>query len=383
MNLSECNKCGKCREVCPSYAVFLKESFSPRGRAFLWKALKNKTLNHSKSMEERIMSCLLCGSCINKCPLEVNVPSLVYEIRDKTQKNLKLQLFKYFSLYPRHFFYFFNQITKISFLKTIFARKIFSSVDRFSLFEFNNHTQRGLQIYNKLKPSGRIALFLGCSTYHLMPSLTNAVVNILNELNYEVLIPPQKCCGAPLLASGFREQAVKLAKKNLEVYSSFKIDGVLSPCPTCFHFLSSIYEELVGKKLRIIKFEEFIGDLGLKPTSQAQEGTIFFHNSCHSSNYLKEGDSLIKILKELSGLEIEKREGCCGFGGLFSFLFEKESMDITKQKVLEYEKAQMIITSCPNCIIQLKYVMKKKEILHYAEFINKIIKGEQNGRKRV
>lgn len=383
MNLSECNRCGKCREVCPSYSIFMKESFSPRGRVLLLRSFNKKTIADSKELKERVLSCLLCGSCINKCPLEVDVPFIVYEVRQKLRKSLKLRFFKYFSLYPEFFFILLSKLNSFKMIKSFFERKNLLSLERFSVFSPNVSKPKGLQIFNKIKPSARVALFLGCSTNYLMPSITDSLVNILDELNYEVLIPPQKCCGAPLLASGFRDEAVALAKKNLETYSSFKIDGVLSPCPTCSHFLSSVYEELVGKRVSIIKFEEILSNLNLKFPLDRPEGKIIFHSSCHSSNYLKEGDQLVEKLREISQFAIEKREGCCGFGGLFSFLFEKESMDITKQKVLEYEKAQMIITSCPNCIIQLKYSMKNKEILHYAEFINKIIKGEQNGRKRL
>jgi glycolate oxidase iron-sulfur subunit len=43
----------------------------------------------------------------------------------------------------------------------------------------------------------------------------------------------------------------------------------------------------------------------------------------------------------------------------------------------------MIITSCPNCIMQFKFTMKDKKIFHYLEIINKILteRGEKNGGK--
>lgn len=102
---TECNKCGKCKQLCPSYQIFLNESFSPRGRIMLIKTLeKQKEIISGEPLKQRIFSCLLCGTCESLCPLDVNVSTLIYKTRAKMKKNLSLYLFKYFSFYPGVFF---------------------------------------------------------------------------------------------------------------------------------------------------------------------------------------------------------------------------------------------------------------------------------------
>ncbi|GAB5047057.1 hypothetical protein TdN_14490 [Thermodesulfovibrio sp. TK110] len=212
-----------------------------------------------------------------------------------------------------------------------------------------------------------------------MPSITEALIYILNWLNYEVIVPKQHCCGAPLLSAGFEKEAKKLAIKNLKIYKSFNIDGIITPCPTCAHFIGDVYKELTGDGLNVLKFPDLFEE-NLEEFKGKSRDNVFFHVSCHTSNYVKDSDNTLKLLKKF-GIDAEKKTGCCGFGGVFSFLFEKQSMDILRRKVLEYEKADMIISSCPNCIIQFKSSMKDKKILHYAEVIQKILlKGEKDGR---
>lgn len=385
MNIIDCNRCGKCKEVCPSYRIFLNESFSPRGRFFLYKAMQDRNIEYSKALRDRILSCLLCGSCIEKCPIKVDVPMFVYEIRSFMKKNLSLSLFKYFSIHPKFFISLFNKINKFKILPHLLKKQRLipsSFISKFSSYKVSISENKSLKIFNKLKPSGRIALFLGCSTQYMMPSITNSLAQILNEINYEVIIPKQKCCGAPLLAAGFRDEAINLANKNILSFNSFKIDGVISPCPTCSHFISSIYEEIIGDKIKVIKLSDLLDNQNLEKYSKLNLKKIYFHNSCHSANYLHEGNNISNLLNKMIEGEIDIKEGCCGFAGLFSYFFEKQSIDITKQKILEYEKADMIVTSCPNCKVQFQYIMQDKLILHYAEFINNFFKGVEYGRKR-
>ncbi|MDI1470947.1 MAG: (Fe-S)-binding protein [Thermodesulfovibrio sp.] len=383
MEILECNRCGKCKEFCPSYLIFLRESFCPRGRFQLSLLLQEQKIKENDKLRKRIFSCLLCGACINICPLQINIPMLIYETRAKMQKKMFNYFFKYFSLYPKFFFSALHFLGNSKILCTILKKqkKIPSSLlEKFFVIESKKAEKQSFKIYNKIKPKGRVALFLGCSTNYIMPSLTESLVSLLSNENYEIIIPKQNCCGAPLLSNGFKEETLKIAKKNIETYKSFNIDGVITPCPTCAHFIENIYEEITGESINVIQISDLIENL---PVNYTSESKIFFHESCHSSNYIKETDKILNLLTKLGFHNIQRKSGCCGFAGIFSFLFEKESMDILQKKVLEYEKADMIITSCPNCIMQFKFAMKDKKIFHYLEIINKILteRGEKNGRK--
>lgn len=109
MQLTECLRCGQCKESCQSYKFFLKESYSPRGRLNLINAFEENKIKESLSFKQRIFSCLLCGACENNCPLNLNISNLVYETRAKIRKEKLHYLFKYFSFYPGIFFFYFTK----------------------------------------------------------------------------------------------------------------------------------------------------------------------------------------------------------------------------------------------------------------------------------
>ncbi len=379
MESIDCNRCGKCKEICPSYKVFMSEAFCPRGRLHLFYLFQEGLVPDSNALKERIFSCLLCGSCFSKCPLGINVPDFMYEARQKITKDSKLYLFKYFSLYPHLAFTGLKILEKISPLSSFLQKiKIFplKLIDKLRVFDKSHEFTKNLKIFNKIKPKGRVALFLGCSVNYFMPSLREAMIDLLSKANFEIIIPKQSCCGAPLLAAGFKEEILSLALKNINIYKSFQIDGVITPCSTCAHFLSSQYKDLTGENVKILNFADLLENSDNIFQDIKSHLQVYFHVSCHSSNYIKDTNKIMEIIKK-QGVSLEKKEGCCGFAGLFSFLFEKESMDILKKKVLEYEKADMLISSCPNCIIQFKYMMENKKVMHYIEFIQKnLLKGE-------
>jgi|GEM_PF-1276408 len=380
IDLLECTRCGKCREVCQSYKCFMNESFSPRGRLKLIYTFYAGEITQSNSFDQRILSCMLCGFCQNICPLEIDLPMLIYKARADMKKKKFFYFLKYFSLYP-HLFFSLLKIFRNSFISEKLIKKFPKNqfLQKYLTFKEDQINQKFLKTYSVVKPKGRVAVFLGCSTKYLMPSIGKSLISLLNKIKYEVILPEQLCCGAPLLSAGFKEDSIKLAKKNLEIYKAFNIEGVVTPCPTCAHFLRDVYSELLNENLTILNIEDLLNEnLAEKEISMEQQ-SVCFHPSCHTINYIRDNQKILNLLKKQGFREIQQKKGCCGFAGLFSFLFEKQSMDILREKVLEYEKNDMIVTSCPNCIIQFKFAMKNKKIFHYIEVIEKsYLKGEKN-----
>lgn len=367
-NIDYCTKCGKCKEVCPSYKLFLNESYSPRGRLKLISEFNNRKITESNSFKRRLFSCFLCGACL-VCPVEISIPMSVYETRASISKAFKLYFLKYFSFYPE---FFFTALNLVSPLFRLF--KTDYQIRKFSSFIVQKEKNL-LKIYSKPLAKGRFALFFGCTTNYLLPSLKQSLISILNNIGYEVLVPKQNCCAAPLYSAGFKEEALKLSEENIKSYNSFNIDGVITPCPTCAYMIDKVYKQFLGESIKVIRLSEVLENFSGTETSKE----AIFHISCHMKNYIKDDARISEILKN-SGLKIQTDEGCCGFAGLFSFLFEKESLDILNRKVLKYKNVDMIITSCPNCLLQFKFALGEDKVFHYVEVLNKNLnKGVKNG----
>jgi len=62
--VTECFKCGLCKELCPVLRVMREEQYSPRGKAII---LENGFF------EKIVYECSLCKACEYKCPLNLKL----------------------------------------------------------------------------------------------------------------------------------------------------------------------------------------------------------------------------------------------------------------------------------------------------------------------
>lgn len=93
-NSLSCTECGRCTSVCPANTTGKK--LSPRKIMMDLRArmkekgpqlLKNKDFNDGKSLvrdyisEEELWACTTCNACAKECPININQPSLIVDMR--------------------------------------------------------------------------------------------------------------------------------------------------------------------------------------------------------------------------------------------------------------------------------------------------------------
>jgi glycolate oxidase iron-sulfur subunit len=164
-----------------------------------------------------------------------------------------------------------------------------------------------------------------------------------------------------------------------------QVDAVISLCPTCTHFIKNEYPKIIGAGIsNAMDIAQFLGDKPLDSIlAQPEErpGTIVYHDPCHSINYLGVKEEPRKILKAMGfGIEEPAERGCCGLGGTVRLLHDDVSSAIlaNRVKALEGTEApempEMIVTSCPNCVLQLESRIKDRPVKHIIEIIAANIK---------
>ena len=81
----------------------------------------------------------------------------------------------------------------------------------------------------------RVALFITCVGDTLFPETGIAVVRVLERLGHEVVFPAeQTCCGQMHVNSGYRDDALRLARRFVDVMSRDDgVDAVVSPSSSC------------------------------------------------------------------------------------------------------------------------------------------------------
>jgi glycolate oxidase iron-sulfur subunit len=371
-DLSRCTLCGSCKASCPTYEENLTEGMSARGRLKLVKGLITGELESSHLLTERLFSCILCGACSSVCPLGIDIPELIHKgrhllrNRDKRRRIMRY-LLKYFTSWPDLSFKILSmgQDFVIPFLS---KRKIIPFRPEIPDQPFHAVEQ----VHKVPKKKGRVAIFTGCSVNYLLPHLGESLINVLQSLGYEVVLPKDEvCCGAPLRAVGMEEEAAELAQKNQRVFSRLKVDAILSLCPTCTLTLKHEYVSLIGKGLeKATDISVFLQDK--LERVDAINRTVTYHDPCHlqySLGVKKEPRDIITR----AGLDLIEpaSQGCCGFGGTFCLFYKEMSENLLQKQSANImaTKAATIVTSCPGCMLQLGRTITDRPVIHLIELI--------------
>ena len=380
-----CVRCGSCKPLCPTNIEFMNEGMSARGRIALLNKLLSKELEPSEALDDRIFSCLLCGACNALCPLGISVTDAVYEGRATLGKRKKHWVFRMGMKYA------FSDTTRaFNILQFLENAGLTRPLSRFQPFRAlkemrpdipKTRLRSSATVFKVPNPKGRIALFTGCSVDFLFPAMGLSLIHTLNSLDYEVVMPKgEVCCGAPLLASGLRAEAVALAEKNLNAFKKLQAEAVISLCPTCTHFIRDEYLKLAGEGIEnAADISTFLCDspdaAGIIRPDQ-RKGSVIFHDPCHSINYLGLEEEPRRILRDLGYRIIEPEErGCCGLGGTVRLMHGNVSKTLLERRIEYFDEAkkagepEMIVTSCPNCVLQLGSRIKDKPVKHIIEVI--------------
>ncbi len=348
-----------------------------RGRlALLW-GLATGRITSSAALNDRIFDCTLCGACSGLCPPGVDIKEIFYHGRkilkktDKKRRFLRL-LTDFCTKRPGLSFKALSMVQHILFPYLYKKRLIPFKLD---LPEY--YLTESRQVYTVSKKRGRVAVFAGCTVSYLYPQLGEALISVLHRLGYEVILPAgEVCCGAPLRSLGLEEEARRLAKKNLGIFSRLNVEAVLSLCPSCTVALKKEYPKLIGEGIENASdissfFVDKIDFPGFRHLVSPGK-TAIYHDPCHLKYGLGIDKEPREIIKNI-GIDLIKTQEnrCCGFAGIFCLSNKELSQELLNKCLNNYmtSEAGMIVTSCPGCIIQLSREISDKPVLHLIEVI--------------
>ena len=184
----------------------------------------------------------------------------------------------------------------------------------------------------------RVALFITCYNDTLFPETGKAVVRVLERLGHAVEFPAgQTCCGQMHWNTGYQREALPLVPRFVEQFEH--AEAVVSPSSSCVAMMREHYPmmaERIAREggdaalparvaallTRVWEFTEFLTKkLGVTDVGASYPHRVVYHASCHGLRALELGDGPVSLLKAVRGLELvamERPEQCCGFGGTFA-----------------------------------------------------------------
>jgi len=389
--LARCVRCGACMAVCPVYLASQREGSVARGKLMTIQAHRDKELGLTRRYRELITSCLLCGSCTQSCPNQVDTAAVVRAARAELAEKKKLGWFK--RLVLRRILPSRRLLPALlrgaRWCRALWAAKIPQDSGLYIRFSGKEQRRRIPPIAKRPFLSGdlpefpagegmKVAVFVGCVSNYLRPQAAEATLRVLKDLGADVWVPKgQGCCGLPAFGAGEVPAARKLAERNLEAFlpaGGPVPDVVTTPCASCAAMLKHHLTELQendprARQLadRVVPFSRLAANLG---GGGDFEGTasgplLTYHDPCHLSRGFGEKDAPRQLLTTLPGarfVEMEHPCRCCGHGGSFNVSHYDLSMAISKRKVESVlaSRADLLVTECSGCLLQLAEVLGRQ-----------------------
>ena len=241
----------------------------------------------------------------------------------------------------------------------------------------------------------KVALFIPCYVNALYPQVGEASYKLLRSLGVEVDYPlDQTCCGQPMANAGYENDARPLAERMEQLFADY--DYVVGPSASCVSFVREGYPRLVehhGDKPclgeRIYEICEFVHDVVRPERLEASfHHKVSLHNSCHGVRHLglsapselnvpyySKLRALLELVEGVEVFEPQRRDECCGFGGMFAIEESAVSGCMGRDKVRDHLStgAEYITGADSSCLMHMQGVIEKEALPIQTKHIVEIL----------
>lgn len=391
MNSLACTECGRCTDVCP--ANITGKLLSPRKIMMDTRARmkekgpgmlkEGKTFDDGNSLlntfitEEELWACTQCNACAQECPVNINQPSLILDMR------------RYLVM---------EESKAPSGLNTMFANIEnngapwqFSPEDRMVWAE-------GLDVplmADKMATGEKVDYLFWVSSAGAFDDrfkkVSREFIKILKHLNinYAVLGIEESDSGDVARRAGNEMLYQMQAMMNIKILNGYEVKNIVTCDPHDFNTLKNEYPDY-GGNYNVVHHSQFLqehissGNLKIDGDEFAGK-KITFHDPCFLGRGNGEYDAPRSVLDAIPSIKVEMKRNksfalCCGAGGGQMFKeAEKGDKEVFIERTEEALKTgcDIIATACPFCMVMmtdgLKYSNKEEEIKNYdiAELVSK------------
>jgi Fe-S oxidoreductase len=367
-----CTECGRCQDVCPARAT--EKPLNPRqvvhdiklnllenGPRFLNGQPPNQPLigngGEGSVSEEALWACTTCGACLSVCPVLIEHPQKIVQLR-------------------RH-------------LVQMEAR---FPAELLNLFE--NSEQRsnpwGIAPSERSKWCSQIAtkpfvageteylFFVGCAGAfdNRNKQVTLALATLLDRagLSWGILGRDEKCCGDSLRRLGNEYVFEQMALANVAQLKEKGVTKIITQCPHCFTTLKNDYAQY-GLTVEVRHHSELLAELLTSGRLKLGKDDptvkdLLYHDSCYLARHNGVQDAPRQALAAATGRaprEFEKHGQnafCCGAGGGRMWMEEEASHRINVARVRQALEKQpdTVCVACPYCLTMFEDGLKDEQV---------------------
>jgi len=389
-NSLSCTECGRCTSVCP--ANITGKLLSPRKIMMDTRARmkekgpglvkEGKAFDDGKHLvmdlitEEELWACTMCNACAQECPVNINQPSLILDMR------------RYLVM---------EESKAPSGLNTVFANIEnngapwqFSPEDRMLWADDLDVPLMADKLAAGKNPEYLFWVSSAGAFDDRYKKVTREFVKVLNHLkvDYAVLGVEEADSGDIARRAGNEMLFQMQAMMNIEIMNGYEVKKIITADPHDFNTLLNEYPDF-GGNYEVIHHTQFLQKLidsgKIKMDGgELKDKKITFHDPCYLGRANNEYQAPRSVLNAIPSTKVEMERNksfalCCGAGGGQMFKeAEKGDKEIFIERTEEALKTgcDIIATACPFCMVMMtdgiKYKNKEEEVKNYdiAELVS-------------
>lgn len=296
IEINSCPRCGICIDVCQMHRA--------AGEDTTMAVYFMQAVREGKQDAEIADTCLLCGRCLEVCPVQINTNAIRIARRGENST---------------------GRPQNTDYLKQSASRKT------------------------------EVIYFAGCMS-HLTPAVKIAMTTIFREVKVNALMLDENgtiCCGRPLKLAGQAGAAMKMVRANEELIASSGAKLLVTSCPICY----KSFKEDYNTGIEVLHHSQYLNRLAKEGHLKLNQGMqhVVFHDPCElgrGSGIYDEPRELLARIAEVSAVTEERENGlCCGgsIGDLGLTRDQRKLITIDALDVLMESKPELLVTACPLC----------------------------------
>jgi len=217
---------------------------------------------------------------------------------------------------------------------------------------------------------GTEVLYFPCCYSSYEPRLkriasTTAKILSLAGVDFGILGSKENCCGESIRRAGHEKLFTSLARENIKTFVANGVKKIVVSSPHCYHTMINEYSEF-KVNFDVVHITQYLSELiekGRLPVNKRPMRRVAYHDPCYLGRHNGVFEEPRRVLKDALGLEIvdmaDSRESslCCGGGGggMWMDVTRGERLSDLRVKQAIDAGAELLITACPYCIMNLDY----------------------------
>jgi Fe-S oxidoreductase len=389
--------------VCPSIAKYEYHAYSGGGRMGFGVAMLDKRLEYTDKLLEVVYNCQMCGACDTSCKyaMDMEVLEPINEVRIKCIED-------------GHTIPALDSVINS-------MRKQDTMVP--GAKAKRGEWAKGLDVKDFTKQKTKVIYHAGCRTCFDkdMWKVARDTVTLLQKAGVDAGIggANEPCCGGRAYQMGYKEDFLKQAAKNMELFKKSGVETLVTGCADCYYAFKVLYDRFGMKgNLRVLHATEYLAQLikegRLKPTKRVA-AKVTYHDPCHlgrqgepyihwEGKLLTDGHIRLfdppkefrrgtygiyepprDVLRSIPGLKLVEMDRireyawCCGAGGGVKETNPEFAKWTAGERISEAEStgAEAIVTACPGCEQNFNDTIKENgsslKVYDVAELLNKAV----------